>query len=210
VVRFGAEGFNFFDFTPFGVPILLVGTLYMLLARRWLPAHPAQDGTRAARPKLSHLLERYRLAEREYRVRVRPGSPLLGRSLGEMDLPTRIGVKVLIIERGKGRARRLLPRTPEADLQPGDVLLIDMDRPGEDVEALAAEYGVDLLPRSGSYFRDRSQQIGLVEVMLPYESQLVGKTAAEAERLAGSELAVVGLRRRRKPVEPTNLREKAP
>ena len=33
VVRSGAEGFNFFDFTPFGLPILLVGTLYMLLAR---------------------------------------------------------------------------------------------------------------------------------------------------------------------------------
>jgi di/tricarboxylate transporter len=32
VVRSGAEGFSFFSFTPFGVPILIVGTLYMLLA----------------------------------------------------------------------------------------------------------------------------------------------------------------------------------
>jgi len=208
VVRSGAEGFNFFDFTPFGVPILLIGTLYMLLARRWLPTRTAQGDPQTARPKLRHLVERYRLAEREYRVRVRPDSPLLGRALGELALPAKTGVKVLLIERGRGRARRLLPRTPETYLQPGDVLLIDMDRPGEDVEALAEEYGLDLLPRSGSYFADRSQQMGLAEVMLPYESQFVGKTVAEAERLAGSELTVVGLRRRRKNVEPRKVREK--
>ncbi len=207
VVRAGAEGFNFFDFTPFGVPILIVGTLYMLFARRWLPAHAPQEGPGTARPKLRDLVERYRLAEREYRVRVMPGSPLLGRSLAEMDLSNAIGVKVLIIERGEGRARRLLPRTPNTYLQPGDVLLIDMDRPGEDVEALAKEYGVALLHRSGGYFMDRSQQMGLVEVMLPYESRFVGKTAVEAERLAHSELTLVGLRRGRKALEPSNLRE---
>ena len=36
VVRTGAEGFNFFSFTPFGVPILLLCVVYMLIARRWL------------------------------------------------------------------------------------------------------------------------------------------------------------------------------
>ena len=129
VVRSGAEGFNFFDFTPFGLPILLVGTLYMLFARRWLPVQDTQDAPRSARPKLKHLVERYRLAEREYRVRVRPDSPLLGKPLGEMARPARAGVKVLLVERGRGRARRMLPRTPNTYLQPGDVLLIDLYRP---------------------------------------------------------------------------------
>lgn len=207
VMRSGAEGFNFFDFTPFGVPILLIGTLYMLLARRWLPAQAAQGRGRTGRPKLRHLVERYRLAEREYRVRVRSDSPLLGRPLGGMDLPYKIGVKVLLIERGRGRARRLLPRTPETVLQPGDILLIDMDRPDADVEALAREYRVDLLPRTGTYFADRAQQMGLVEVMLPYESELVGKTVSEAEQLAQSDLSMVGLRRGREAQEPRDLRE---
>lgn len=207
VMRSGAEGFNFFDFTPFGVPILLIGTLYMLVARRWLPAQAAQGQGPRVRPKLRHLVERYRLAEREYRVRVGSSSPLLGRPLGEVNLPAQIGVRVLLIERGRGRARRLLPRTPETLLQPGDILLIDMDRPDLDAEALAREYGVELLPRSGTYFADRSQQMGLVEVMLPYESQFVGKTVAEAEVLAQSDLTVVGLRRGRDAQEPRGLRE---
>jgi uncharacterized protein with PhoU and TrkA domain len=41
------------------------------------------------RPKLMQWVERYRLADREYRVRVRPDSPLLGKTLGELDLPER-------------------------------------------------------------------------------------------------------------------------
>lgn len=208
VVRSGAEGFNFFDFTPFGVPILLIGTLYMLFARRWLPAQAGERGGAIQRPKLKHLVERYQLAEREYRVRVGFGSPLVGRPLGELDLTAKTGVRTLLIERGTGRARRLLPRTPDTVLQPGDVLLIDVDRPEVDAEALAREYGVELLPRTGTYFADLSQQMGMVEVMLPYESRFVGKTVAEAELLAQSDVSVVGLRRGREAKAPRHLRER--
>ena len=41
LVRHGAAGFHFFSFTPFGVPILVLGILYMLFARRWLAAKHA-------------------------------------------------------------------------------------------------------------------------------------------------------------------------
>lgn len=92
---------------------------------------------------------------------------LMGRPLGELDLPAQTGVKTLLIERGRGRARRLLPRTPETVLEPGDIL-IDFDRPEVDAEALAREYGVELLPRTGTYFADRAQQMGLVyDELLP-------------------------------------------
>src|SRR4029077_2723775 len=34
LIRQGAEGFGFFSFTPFGLPLLVLGILYMLFARR--------------------------------------------------------------------------------------------------------------------------------------------------------------------------------
>ena len=63
--RSGAGGFEFFSFTPFGLPILALGILYMLFARRWLaaevetrsgsagPAAPARldRGVSARRPR---------------------------------------------------------------------------------------------------------------------------------------------------------------
>ena len=207
LTRTGAEGFNFFSFTPFGVPILVLGVLYMLMARRWLNtgSQDAADGPQ--RPRLKHWVERYRLAEREYRVRVRTGSPLLGRSLAELDLTNKIGTRIILIERGVGRATRLLPRTPETYLQAGDVLLTDQDKSGIDASALSEEYGVDLLPRQGTYFLDRSQDVGMVEVMLPYESEFVGKRVAESELLAQSELTLVGLCRRNDALESQDLRQ---
>jgi di/tricarboxylate transporter len=47
----------------------------------------------------------------------------------------------------------------------------------------------------------------MVEIMLPYESQFVGKTVAEWEPLAQSELTLVGLRRGQAALEPHDLRQ---
>jgi len=67
---------------------------------------------------------------------------------------------------------------------------------------------VDILPRSGVYFLLRTKQVGLVEVIVPYSSALVGKTVAQTEGLSGMELTAVGLRRRRDALGPHGLREK--
>jgi di/tricarboxylate transporter len=208
LVRTGTEGFHFFSFTPFGLPILVVGTLYMLLVQRWLGQEAPGDKRERMRPGLGNLVEHYALGAREHRVRVKPGSPLLAYRLGELDLPRRIGARIIIIERGIGRGRRLLPRTDDTQLVAGDVLLIDMDDDTADVAALSREYGVELLPRTGSYYTDRPQDVGLVEVMLPYQSAFVGKTVAEAEAMAQFELSLVGMRRRRGALEPHHLRQK--
>ena len=49
LVRHGAAGFHFFSFTPFGVPVLVLGIVYMLFARRWLAAKQ-RDGCRPRPP----------------------------------------------------------------------------------------------------------------------------------------------------------------
>ncbi|MEA1049681.1 SLC13 family permease [Lamprobacter modestohalophilus] len=208
LMRTGTDGFDFFSFTPFGLPILLIATLYMLFARRWLRAPSAEDEAERLRPNLVNLVERYALGSREYRLRVKPRSPLLGRRLGELNLTNRIGARIIVIERRVGRARRLLPQSDDAILEVGDVLLVDLDDDSIDVESLARDYGVELLPRSGTYFSDRAQDVGLVEVMLPYQSTFVGKTVSEAEAIGQADLTVVGMRRRRGALEPRHLRAK--
>jgi len=206
LIRSGADGFNFFSFTPFGVPILLLSILYMYFVRGWLGRGGTDAGMLQSRPKMKHWIERYNLADREYRVRVRPDSPLLGKKIGDMDLRARLGVRIILIERGTGRARRLVARTPEGSLEADDVVLLDWDMPHADVKALCDEFRVDLLPSSGQYFIDRSQDVGLVEVILPEGSSFVQKTVAEAEQTVLSELTLVGLRRGRDAREPHHLR----
>ena len=210
LVREGTTGFRFFDFTPLGVPVLLAAILYMLVARRWLRSAASESAVGPARPTLDHWVERYALAVRGHRVRVRSGSPLVGKPLGDLDQDRarELGARIVLIERGEGRARRFLPRGPSRQLRAGDVLLIDLDQPDRDVAAIAEEFGVDLLPPTGSYFADRTQNLGLVEAMLPVDSALVGKAVWQAEEAALAELTVVGLRRGREALEPRDLRNR--
>ena len=206
LVREGSEGFSFFAFTPLGLPILLAAILYMLATRRWLGGEAPQAEPGRRRHTLDHWVARYQLAGREYRVRVRPGSPVVGKPLGEIHQVAELGFRVVLIERGTGRARRYLSRRPSRQLRPGDVLLLDADRPGMDVEALAEQCGVDLLPSSGTYFSGHSHALGMVEVMLPFDSVLVGRTVLQDEELGRSELTAVGMRRGRTVLEPRGLR----
>jgi di/tricarboxylate transporter len=182
----------------------------MLVARRWLRSAAPESELGQARPTLDHWVERYRLAARGHRVRVRPGSPLVGKALGALDRDRarELGARIVLIERGEGRARRFLPRGPNRQLRAGDVLLIDLDQPDRDVAALAEEFGVDLLPPAGSYFADRAQNLGLVEAMLPVDSELVGRAVWQAEEAALAELTVVGLRRGREALEPSDVRNR--
>ncbi len=208
LVRSGNDGFNFFAFTPFGFPILLLGVVYMLVARRWLRPQTPDDAADRLRPNLMHWVERYRLADREYRVRIRADSPLVGASIGALDLPAKIGARIILIERGEGRARQLLPRTPDTCLMVGDILLIDLDDDRIDVATVAEQYAVDLMPRSGTYFTDKARSVGMMEIMIPDASEFVGKTLADAEAMTQSDLTVVGLRRGRKALKPRRLRKK--
>src|SRR5262249_20051109 len=85
LARHGVVGFHFFSFTPFGLPVLILGIAYMRFARRWLTAAGSSVDS-APRPSFREWIERYTLAEREYRLRVTDTSPLLGRALDALDL----------------------------------------------------------------------------------------------------------------------------
>ena len=71
LIRQGAEGFGFFSFTPFGLPLLVLGIVYMLFARGLLASEELDPPPRTAAPALRAWIEHYRLADREQRVRDR-------------------------------------------------------------------------------------------------------------------------------------------
>ena len=85
LIRQGADGFSFFSFTPFGLPLLAIGIVYMLFARNLLAPRTGLPATNRG-PSLQQWVERYSLAEREKRARVSSGSPLVGKRLDQSAL----------------------------------------------------------------------------------------------------------------------------
>jgi di/tricarboxylate transporter len=201
LVRHGKEGFHFFSFTPFGVPILALGIIYMLFARRWLTTRDCGEASGPRRPTLQDWIEEYKLAAREHRVRVRSGSPFVGKKLEELHLRNESGASLVAIERGG----RLIQPSASTGLQADDTLYVDLFADGVDVAALCRRYDLEELPLSGLYFADRSQEIGMAEVIVPASSALIGKTVIESDFRARFGLTVIGLRRATEALE-RNLR----
>ena len=191
--RHGIGGFRFFSFTPFGLPILVLGIVYMSFARRWLPA--TREEKASGRPSLADWIEEYRLADREYRLRVTAQSSLVGKTLGELNLRSSSGASIVAIERNRKFSREMLRPTANTELTADDILLVDLFAPAGHIDALRQQFALDEMPLSGAYFADRSQEIGMVEVIVPPASDLIGQTLVEAEFRTRFGLTVVGRRR---------------
>ena len=204
--RHGVQGFHFFSFTPFGLPVLVLGIVYMCFARRWLPG--ASDQKISYRASFADWINEYKLADRESRLRILDGSPLVGRSLESLNLRSTSGANIVAIERSRKFSNEILRPSAKTELRSGDILLIDLSASSANIEALRTQYLLEELPLRGAYFSDRSQEIGMAEVILTPTSELVGKTLVEANFRTEFELSAIGLRRGDGALTDNLLKEK--
>ncbi|WP_312254803.1 SLC13 family permease [Stutzerimonas nitrititolerans] len=206
--RTGLDGFAFFSFAPIGLAILVLGIGYMLLARRWLGGDTVQEVAVEQRDTLDILAQRYRLPERERRLRVLPGSVLANQALDELKLRSQYGINVIAIERQYKFRKQLLIATGNTELFVGDVLLVDLASPAIGLLGAYEELGVESLQLSDSYYGDYSRELGLAEVALPPDSRLPGKTIQELGFRSTYKLNVVGVRRNHQALQGLLVDEK--
>ena len=194
LVRSGNAGFGFFSITPIGLAVLALGIGYMLLTRRWLERKPAGNPARP-RQTLASLAARYRLTDRERRLRVLPDSPLANQPLNALALRSEYGINVIALERPQRLRTLLLVATGNNMVQAGDILLVDLASPAIALVGVYQQLGLQAEPLSDSYYNRHAHQLGLAEVALPPESALLGKTVQGLGFRSEYQLNVVGLRR---------------
>ena len=192
--RKGVEGFQFFSFTPFGLPVLLLGIVYMGVARRWLRA-TATPASSSSRPGLAAWIDEYKLAGREHRLRITAQSPLAGKALDAFDLAQWPGANIIAVERGHPQGREIMQPAPKTALQSGDVLLIDHAGPDADIPTLSRRFALEEIPLRGADFTGGSQEIGLAEAVVAPTSDFIGQTIADAALPTRFNLTAIGLRR---------------
>jgi di/tricarboxylate transporter len=195
--RHGVEGFRFFSFTPFGLPVLILGIIYMSFAHRWLPGTTSDTSIvkDLGNTNFATWIEEYKLLDREYRLRVTDQSSLAGKTLEDLDLRQSSGASIVAVERNGKFSKEVLQPTARMELQADDILLIDLFAPHGSIETLRQQFGLEALPLSGAYFTDQSQEIGMAEVLLLPTSDIVGETVIKARFRTRFGLTVIGLRR---------------
>jgi di/tricarboxylate transporter len=200
LIRQGAEGFGFFSFTPFGAAFLALGIAYMLVARRLLPAGGGASESARRAPNLQDWVTQYDLAAHSYRARIGAGSFLIGQRL-EQVVDAAPGVTLLAIEQPGRFSTEVLSPNPRHVFAPGQVLLLDVVAPNVEISALAAHFGLEILPLGeAGHFTDHAQEIGMVEAIVTPDSSLIGASLRSARLREETGLTVIGLRHGREVV----------
>ena len=194
------EPFHFFDFTPVGLGLALVGVAFLsLVGWRLLPARRGAASTR----------DFYRIGKYFAEVVVSHGSSFVGHPLSQF---SRIDAEVNVVGLIRGQQRMPAPN-PEEILQAGDALLVEAV--SEELRKLLRKGELQL----GSDRRIAENELGsgeilLQEVVITQNSPLVGRTArdmAMRSRLGLNVLAIhrsgksIVARLRETPFEPGDV-----
>ena len=208
----GLRPFQFFDYTPIGLLLIMAGAVFMLtVGKRLLPDHvQAQDVQRISTPE--ELALRYQLPNNLFHLRVRKHSPLIDKTIAEGEFGARFNVNILELRRApkprtvvkfgetsliwQADKRKGMRPSVETTFQAEDLLTVQGSP--EDAAHLAASWNLGVQPaKADDDLSLINQEVGLAEVVLPPESQLIGKTLTELRFGTQYHLSVLGIQRPR-------------
>ena len=152
----GMEPFGIFEITPVGLPLAIVGMLYLLFfGNRLLPSRDSMSTLLSDKSKMKFFTE----------VALPDGSSLIGKRLDEVDLFKRGGARVIDVLRGDASLRRdLLAVT----LESGDRVVLRT--PMSEILDLQTNKELRLVDKLSSV------QTSTVEVLITPGCQMVGRS----------------------------------
>jgi di/tricarboxylate transporter len=183
----GLEPMGMFELTPVGIPIAIVGLIYMFTIGRHLI--PQRTGS-------GELIEEFGIRSYLTEVLVLSKSALAGKPLAEAALGADLDLNVLRIVRNKDQY--LLPRR-NMIVEAGDVLLVE--GPRADVLKVKDTAGIEI--KADVRLSDpnlRSEDTALVEALVVPGSPLIGETLRKMKFRNRYGLQVLGLNRHGKNV----------
>ncbi|MBN6077612.1 SLC13 family permease [Aggregatibacter actinomycetemcomitans] len=186
---------KFFDFTPIGLVILLLGIGYMLVARRWLKSGTKADNNKLDKRSISDLIHEYGLQLRAQRFVVKKGSAIIGKNLDELHLRSKYGLNVLAIERWKHFRPVFIAALGTSEIREKDILLMDISDPELNIETFCTEYNLERAEIRAQYFSEQASSIGMAELILVPNSDCIGKSTEQLRFRSKYDLNVVGIKR---------------
>jgi di/tricarboxylate transporter len=194
LVAAGHAPLGFFTLLPYGLVSLALTILWFVLTGRHLLRREVEVEARP--PSLDEVEHAYQMQEELYGLRVRSTSGLIGRRLDQLPLSDDFRLNVAAIRSQRGALR---PADPDRVVAPGDVLIVS----GATGDALQAANFYSLEPKGPVDLEEVDgieEDVRLAEVMIPFRSELVGKTLAEAGFRRRYELNTLAVHRGGRPI----------
>lgn len=190
----GLRPFGLLDFLPIGLPVILLGALYMLtLGRRLMPQ---RNENQSGLPEQLHqtLNRLYGLENSLVELEVLPGCPLSGCTLAEGRWAGLIGLQIVSLTR-PGEIAVLAP-APDERVAAGDRLLVQ----GNPSPEMLAQYRLRRMDGQHSVEDVTSAGITLSELVVAPHSSLIGRSLQQADFRGNYQLNVLALWREGLPI----------
>lgn len=174
----GLESLDMFDFAYVGIPMMFIGSAYLLLVGKKLL------------PENADTLDKFSENSRQYIVEahVRPGSDLNGKTIGEANLRNLQGLYLFQIKRDN---MKLTAVSSEFVLAEGDRLFFAGAT--ETIADLVLANSGLTLPTVGML--SHKKQLEVVEIVVSHNSTLISKTVKEANFRGKYDAAVIAIHR---------------
>jgi len=197
----GLAPFEFFDFTPIGLIILLVAMIYLIFFARHLLPNRGIRNPDNPHPYFHDFAERYGIVDQFHTLYLPANSALIGQTASSVGLRSIYEVTVFGIKR-KGRLHSsLMTVMVETTIQQGDIVIAQGK--AENIARMCKELNVTSLGFPIAQIRQMHEEFGVAEVMLRRSSSLMNKTIKEAIFRKRFGLSVIGLRRNNEAITTT-------
>ncbi|MFC1865023.1 SLC13 family permease [Chloroflexota bacterium] len=182
----GLRPFGFFEFAALGLVMVVVGIIYLLLTSRWLL--PKRKGE-------VNQVDKYRLADYTAELQVLGNSPLIGKPWKESKISreTKVDLSNLMRE-GKPVVRPQITK-----IRPGDLLILRGHI--EQIIDVENNYGLEMIKNARFIDQEHPHEIQLVEVLIPPNSNLIGKTLQDADFFRRYKHPIFAIQRRGKTLK---------
>ncbi len=164
LIKNGQKGLGMFELAPIGIPIAIVGIIYLItIGTRLMPQTNPDDNIEdfGLKPYLSEII----LLE---------DSSMIGKKLTESEIVKNLQFNIIRIIRKK---RYIVPRASSI-LKAGDVLLVEGGKDQilsiKDIEGIEIKPEAQLSPENIEF--EEGREPSLVEAIIPHKSRFIGKS----------------------------------
>lgn len=193
----GFEPLSFFSFFPVGIVCITLGIIVLLpLSRIFLGKEKKEGRRRKSKSKsMDELVSEYQLQSYTEAYRIGSHSPLVGKTVAQLDLRNRHGLSIIEIRKELTNTNRIMRQVKQSVPKPSTVLrtgnLLYLAGDTDKMETFAAENGLAKLDDSSVDFYD----IGMAELVLMPNSRINGIRLKDSGIGEQYNINVVGIRR---------------
>jgi len=188
----GYEPFHLLDFTPIGLAMLILAIGYFL-ARSYFTKGDGVETINLGSERMRALLREYHIKGEIFRLQLTGDSEYVDRKVSETDLRHQYNLNILGMEVSEGLTNSMTLISKDTLLRENHILYVQ----GHfgDVKELCADKNLQSLEYLGVHSSMLKQQIGLAELVIPFNSNFIDHSIATVGNEKLKQFNILGSKR---------------